>query len=147
ARRARGEPCPAEELCAGCPELAEPLRRRIHDLQSMEDFLAAGAGRTAGPLDPALTPTVPTPDPAAGWPCVPGYELLGELGRGGMGVVYRALDRRTGRVVALKTMQQRDARSLAFFKREFRYLQGVSHPNLAQLYGLESDGQNWLLTM
>jgi tetratricopeptide (TPR) repeat protein len=64
-----------------------------------------------------------------------------------MGVVFRALDRRTGRLAALKTMQYRDAKALEFFKGEFRYLQGVSHPNLVQLYDLESDGHEWLLTM
>jgi tRNA A-37 threonylcarbamoyl transferase component Bud32 len=44
-------------------------------------------------------------------------------------------------------MQRMDSARLEFFKREFRYLQGVSHANLVQLYDLESDGQEWLLTM
>src|SRR5262245_24667541 len=69
------------------------------------------------------------------------YAILGELGRGGMGVVYRALDQRTRRVIALKTMQQPDGAALDLFKREFRYLQGVSHHNLVQLFDLESDGR------
>src|SRR5262245_1508278 len=75
------------------------------------------------------------------------YEVLDELGRGGMGVVCRARDLRTGRIVALKTMRRPDGTSLDYFKREFRHLQGVSHPNLVQLHELESDGRDWLLTM
>jgi hypothetical protein len=76
-----------------------------------------------------------------------GYVVLGTMGKGGMGVVYRARHGRTGREVALKTMKRQDGIALDFFKREFRYLQGVSHPNLVQLYDLESDGQDWFLTM
>ncbi|MGF1580471.1 MAG: serine/threonine protein kinase [Gemmataceae bacterium] len=75
------------------------------------------------------------------------YEIFAELGRGGFGAVYRALDKRTGQHVALKTMKRHDSTSLEYFKGEFRYLQGVSHRNLVQLYELESDGQSWLLTM
>ncbi|PZR15975.1 MAG: hypothetical protein DI536_06640 [Archangium gephyra] len=76
------------------------------------------------------------------------YEIVRELGAGGMGVVYEAIDReRDGRRVALKVLRRQDPDSLSRLKREFRALAGVRHPNLAALYELSVDGDVWFFSL
>jgi len=66
------------------------------------------------------------------------YRLLEELGRGGMGVVWRAEDTRSGRIVALKTLLEDTAQDLEFverFRREGALVRGIHHPNLVEVLG------------
>ena len=68
------------------------------------------------------------------------YELLGLIGAGGMGEVYRARDTRLGRDVAIKVLPEAfatDAERLARFKREAQVLASLNHPHIAAIYGLE----------
>jgi len=75
------------------------------------------------------------------------FEVLSTLGRGGMGVVYRALDREHGREVAVKTLRGLTPEGVLRFKTEFRALRDLRHPNLVELGELfESDG-TWFFTM
>lgn len=72
------------------------------------------------------------------------YELLGELGRGGMGVVYKARQKRADRLVALKVMRDHDQVSgeeKERFTTEVRALARVSHPNIVTIFEVgEEDG-------
>ena len=74
------------------------------------------------------------------WKGTARFEVLREIGRGGMGVVYEARDREEHRRVALKTLAHFDPASLYLFKQEFRTLAGVIHPNLVRLYELVASG-------
>jgi len=67
------------------------------------------------------------------------YEVLGELGAGGMGEVYRARDTRLDRTVAIKILPEHlasDAGRRARFEREARTISGLSHPNICALFDI-----------
>lgn len=75
------------------------------------------------------------------------FRICRTLGAGGMGVVYEAVDQLTNKTVALKTLGHADPEHIYRLKREFRELADVSHPNLASLYELMSEGRHWFFTM
>src|SRR5499425_419457 len=71
------------------------------------------------------------------------YEIIAPLGAGGMGEVYRALDTKLGRDVAIKVLPpvfSADPERRARFEREARLLAALSHPNIGTIYGLEEAG-------
>jgi serine/threonine protein kinase len=140
---ARGESVAPDELCAGHPELATELARRLDVLRRAAGLAQAGIHETAtaGPGPSGSTgdsrtwpATTVTPTEA---PAIAGYEILSMLGRGGMGVVYKARKTQLNRVVALKmvlTGQHADPRELARFVAEAETLASLSHPNVVQLF-------------
>ncbi|WP_145348627.1 serine/threonine-protein kinase [Rosistilla ulvae] len=75
------------------------------------------------------------------------FFLLREIGSGGMGVVYMAFDRQRSQRVALKVLPTTSSRSLQYFKREFRSLSDLVHPNLVVLYELFVEANSWFYTM
>ena len=80
------------------------------------------------------------------------YTLLGKLGAGGMGVVYRARDASTGRIIALKQQicalsgENADVAD-ALFQREFHTLSGLKHPRIIEVYDYGHDARGPYYTM
>ena len=78
------------------------------------------------------------------------YEITAQIGEGGMGEVYRATDTKLDREVAIKVLPQgftEDKERLARFEREAKLLAQLNHPNIAQIYGLETSGEIRALVM
>ena len=77
------------------------------------------------------------------------FALEAQIGKGGMGEVYRAKDQKLGRDVAIKVLPEefaKDADRVARFQREAKLLASLNHPNIAAIHGLEeSDGTHFLV--
>jgi serine/threonine protein kinase len=130
----------------GQPLTPEEFRQRFPDLGPLESILPVHelshgtADSTATFPSSVLAPTPPCDIP----PCPEGYEILAELGRGGMGVVYKARQTKLGRPVALKMLRAgagKDERILRFHS-EAKALARFQHPNIVQVYDVgESQGR------
>ncbi len=77
------------------------------------------------------------------------YQITIQIGKGGMGEVYQAKDKKLGRDVAIKVLPEefaRDADRVARFQREAKLLASLNHPNIAAIHGLEeAEGINFLV--
>jgi serine/threonine-protein kinase len=124
-----------EEVCRECPDLLPQVRRRWQHLRTVEAQVDA--------LFP--TPRSTEAAPPDELPALPGYEVLSVLGRGGMGVVYKARHLHLGRVVAVKMLLAGAAATAGErqpFLREARAAAGLRHPNVVQLHDVgEADGR------
>jgi tRNA A-37 threonylcarbamoyl transferase component Bud32 len=107
--------------------------------------------RTAAATDPstvAYTPAHPPTDETV--PLIPGYEVLGELGRGGMGIVYQARQLERNRIVALKVIRKErlsNPETVRRFRREAQAAARLSHPNVVAIYDHDHEGETHYLAM
>jgi tetratricopeptide (TPR) repeat protein len=121
---------------AGAAERVEALRGLRQSEQRASDL----ATRASGAPPPVA--------PSAGGESR--YEILSELGRGGMGVVYEARDRRLGRTVALKRLPdnlRENPTALQLFLREARAAAALNHVNIVTLFDADQEDGSYYLTM
>jgi serine/threonine-protein kinase len=131
-----------EEVCAECPELlAEVCERWQQKLRKVEAELHA-LFPTPGPNQQFDTP--PPRDPTAELPQIPGYLVEAVLGRGGMGIVFRARHLRLNRLVALKMLLEgayAGPQDLARFLQEAEAEAGLRHPHIVQVHDVGENGR------
>jgi hypothetical protein len=128
------------------PQYAARLRQQLLLHQAMAPESQRGSD-TRLPLEERLAGAPSAAEPA-GFPVVPGYEIVGELGRGGMGVVYKARQITLNRLVALKLLRwgpDCSAAERARFRGETEAVARLQHPNVVQVFEVgEQDGRPFL---
>jgi serine/threonine protein kinase len=131
--------------CDGDAELERAVGNLLVAYGAAESFLETSPGIRMVRM--AATESASGPAPAREFRETDRFTIVRRLGAGGFGVVYEAVDLHYNSVVALKKLHTCDGDRIDRFKREFRALADISHPNLAALYELFQDRDQWFFTM
>lgn len=117
--------------------------------QRLQASVQADPTLPSGPTQTLVDPRTPAELLTATTPAVLNgrYELIAQIGAGGFGDVYRARDRHQGIDVAVKLLRHASTDAIDRFKREFRFLQGLTHPGLVALHELGIADGRWFYAM
>jgi tRNA A-37 threonylcarbamoyl transferase component Bud32 len=119
----------------GCPDCQQALEELTRNPPS-QTFVPEGTAplllHGLGEAPPAWVRRLASR--AEPFPDLPGYEVLAEVGRGGIGVVYKARQVALDRVVALKRLRDADPSQVARLRREAEALGRLQHPNIVQVF-------------
>jgi serine/threonine-protein kinase len=144
-RRLRGEPSDVDVVARDHPELRDELRQ-LWAMTQVVSHVALGAEQRQAPNDAHANNV-----PVALLPRSFGdYELLAELGRGGMGIVYKAREKSLDRTIALKMVLRGELASpeaLARFQTEARAGAALNHENIVPVYTVSEHGGQPFYTM
>ncbi|MEZ4283055.1 MAG: protein kinase [Myxococcota bacterium] len=131
-------------------EVLQALREREPTWPNVASRIETLRKKLSAPLRTALQSTFTPPPGATAYVATERYEILEEIGRGGMGRVYRARDRRLGRIVALKRMPEnlRDhPAAVQLFLGEARAAARMNHPNIVTLFDADQEAGVFFITM
>jgi tetratricopeptide (TPR) repeat protein len=126
-----------EEVCRSCPELLAPVRSGWQQLRALQAEVSAWFPESTSAAGVDARRIRPAGEPTSDLPHVNGYEVQEKLGRGGMGIVYKAQHLRLNRPVALKMLLAGDCaqpQELERFLREAETVAGLHHPNIVQVH-------------
>ncbi|GMU35288.1 MAG: serine/threonine protein kinase [Planctomycetia bacterium] len=147
-RRQNGESLSEEAFLAANSEYARELREHLGGLDLIKDLGSSGSdvtreapvrhGNGSSAVDPLAPASAPPPE-------IHGYQILKQIGRGGMGVVFKAIQLSTKRVVALKLLLEGPLASESArkrFEREIALAAQLRHPGIIPIYDSgEADGR------
>lgn len=142
-----------EQSCAGDSSLRQEVESLLAIAGEADGYLKAAVHEVASQASGLTTATQPERDFALPIRKLGRYQILEQVGKGGMGVVYRAVDPTIGRTVAIKTLRLDDAteeQSSELRARLLRESQAggqLSHPNIVAVYDLSEEGQTAYIVM
>ncbi|MFO0691490.1 MAG: protein kinase [Myxococcota bacterium] len=131
-------------------EILQALREREPTYPNVASRIESLRKKLSAPVRNAAYDAAPVPPGATAFVAAERYEILEEIGRGGMGQVYKARDRRLGRIVALKRMPEslRDhPAALQLFMGEAQAAARMNHPNIVTLYDADQENGRFFITM
>jgi serine/threonine protein kinase len=148
-REERQESPTLEEYLQRFPQYADKFKAQLELHRALDSPSASSQNHSTQPKEQA--PAVAADEgQAAPLPALPSYEIISEVGKGGMGVVYKAIQRSLQRLVALKVVHKArlgNPGAIERFQREARAAACLSHPNIVTVYDAGQAGDIYFYAM